>query len=142
MQFVRPSLVLAASLTLFACGSGAAGGGPICTLGQESSPGAVDDPCPQQGTDCANAGGSAFALCTEEGVWAAECTCRLAGGSSGTAVCGNGVREGSEQCDTSDLGGGTCAMSNGAGTLLCDPATCTYDFSMCTNTGVGGSGGG
>lgn len=136
----RLSFVLAGCLVSLGCGSGAAGGGPICTVGEESIPGQVDDPCPQTGTGCSDAGGSAYTVCTPEGIWAPACQCRLAS-SNTQATCGNSVREGSEQCDGNDLGGGTCAMANGAGTLLCDSTTCTYDFSMCTSSGVGGNGG-
>ncbi|MDH5675606.1 MAG: hypothetical protein OEZ06_26015 [Myxococcales bacterium] len=56
--------------------------------------------------------------------------------------CGNAT----ETCDPNDLGGATCdTLGMGEGRLLCDPATCTFDVSMCGsggNTGSGGSGGG
>jgi hypothetical protein len=54
--------------------------------------------------------------------------------SAGWAVCGNGVREGDEQCDGADLGGQTCAsVTSGfvqGGTLACT-ADCKFDTSDC-----------
>ncbi len=49
-------------------------------------------------------------------------------------ACGNGVREGSEECDGADLGGATCQSLHGAsalGTLACG-ALCTFTASSCT----------
>lgn len=62
--------------------------------------------------------------------------------------CGNGVAEGTEQCDGSDLAGATC-VSRGftGGTLSCN-ANCTFNTSSCTSaapvtpSGGGGGGGG
>ena len=50
---------------------------------------------------------------------------------SDAPVCGNGVREGTESCDGSDLGGQTC-QSRGwdAGTLACN-SDCTLNESDC-----------
>ncbi|MGD2115657.1 MAG: hypothetical protein PVG07_11425 [Acidobacteriota bacterium] len=53
--------------------------------------------------------------------------------SCAAAVCGNGVREGGEVCDGTDLGGMTCADfgCTGGGTLACN-ATCDgFDTSGC-----------
>ncbi len=54
------------------------------------------------------------------------------GGAAPPPVCGNGLREGSEQCDGSDLGGQTC-QSQGfpGGTLSCN-GDCTFNTSGCT----------
>jgi hypothetical protein len=50
------------------------------------------------------------------------------------AQCGNGVQEGSEDCDGSDLGGRTCQdLGFTGGTLACGGG-CTFDTSSCTNT--------
>ena len=50
---------------------------------------------------------------------------------SGSAVCGNGVRDGSDQCDGSDLGTGTCVNQGYAsGTLACT-GSCIYNFAGC-----------
>ncbi len=47
-------------------------------------------------------------------------------------TCGNGIREGTESCDGSDLGGQTCQNFGFiAGTLGCT-AGCAFDFSDCT----------
>lgn len=46
------------------------------------------------------------------------------------SVCGDGVREGAEDCDGSSLGGTTCGTFGMAGTLHCD-AGCHYDYSEC-----------
>lgn len=60
-------------------------------------------------------------------------------------VCGNNIREGTEQCDGTDLGGQTCVSRGYAGgTLSCYPAgspnQCTFNVSNC-NFGGGGGGG-
>ncbi|HEX6850737.1 MAG TPA: hypothetical protein VF139_04960, partial [Candidatus Polarisedimenticolaceae bacterium] len=48
------------------------------------------------------------------------------------AVCGNGVREGAEQCDGSDLGGGSCGVIHcGAGTPTCT-SQCTLEYANCS----------
>lgn len=48
------------------------------------------------------------------------------------SVCGNGIIEGSEQCDGANLGGQTCeGLGYFGGSLLCD-ASCNYDVSSCT----------
>jgi len=48
------------------------------------------------------------------------------------ATCGDGVKNGSEQCDEEDLGGATCADLglNPDGVLACN-ANCTFDTSGC-----------
>ncbi len=54
--------------------------------------------------------------------------------TGGGADCGNGTRNGSEECDGSDLGGLECkdvSPSYNGGTLACG-ATCTFDASACT----------
>ena len=47
--------------------------------------------------------------------------------------CGNGVAEGAEECDGTDLRGATCASRPGfaSGPLACS-ASCTYDESACS----------
>ena len=49
------------------------------------------------------------------------------------AQCGNGVREGGEVCDGSDLDGETCASQgcNGGGTLVCSATCGGFDTSGC-----------
>ncbi len=59
-----------------------------------------------------------------------------------SAVCGNGTKEGTEQCDGSDLGGESCVTRGyTGGTLSCD-AGCTFNTSNCTSDDGGGGGGG
>ena len=49
-----------------------------------------------------------------------------------SAVCGNGIIEGSEECDGADLGGASCtAMGCTGGTPTCT-GSCTLDYSSCT----------
>lgn len=67
------------------------------------------------------------------------------GGANGNPpaapVCGNGTIEAPEMCDGANLGGASCAQLGFAGgTLICDPATCSFDDSMCMS-GAGGAGG-
>lgn len=58
------------------------------------------------------------------------------------AVCGNGIIESGEQCDTGNLGISTCQTRGfSAGTLSCNN-NCTFNTSLCTNTSGGGGGGG
>lgn len=61
-------------------------------------------------------------------------------GAKGGGVCGNGVREGGEQCDGADLGGLTCLDRGcGGGTLAC-ATDCTFDTSACSGCPVCGDG--
>lgn len=53
------------------------------------------------------------------------------------AQCGDGVKNGAEQCDTNDFGGASCTTvgSFTGGTLSCS-GTCTYVTTACTSAGV------
>lgn len=54
-------------------------------------------------------------------------------------ICGNNQREGTEQCDGSDLGGESCASLNAPpGSLACTDG-CTFDTSGCTGLCGNGS---
>jgi len=58
------------------------------------------------------------------------------------SVCGNGIKEGGEQCDGSDLGGATCqSLGYSGGTLSCT-SFCNFNISGCTSGSGGGGGGG
>ena len=49
-------------------------------------------------------------------------------------ICGNGIREGTEKCDGTNLGGATCSGVLGVGytgTLKCFSGLCTFDTSLC-----------
>lgn len=54
-------------------------------------------------------------------------------------TCQNGIREGSEECDQTDLGGETCGTkgcSPPGGILSCSIA-CTFNYALCTSGGIG-----
>jgi cysteine-rich repeat protein len=53
------------------------------------------------------------------------------------AACGNGTREGAEQCDGSDRGGYTCDDFCGSGGTLGCKADCTFDLANCHVCGNG-----
>lgn len=52
--------------------------------------------------------------------------------------CGNGVREGAEDCDGNDWRYASCGElpEYSGGTLTCDANTCTFDESQCTMPGL------
>lgn len=151
-------MVAVASLVLVACGGDDAASGPQCMGTQMSTPGQVDDPCPQDNAACLAAGGKAVAKCMGT-QWSTQCDCVVAQptGSVGImsmpstqalAQCGDGVITApSEKCDKTNLNGATCQTLgyNGGGNLLCNPTTCNYDTIMCrmtsTTGGAGTSGG-
>lgn len=55
-------------------------------------------------------------------------------------VCGDGVREGAEKCDLSDLNGKTCLdFDYNSGSLSCD-ADCRFDYTGCVISSSGGGG--
>ncbi len=63
----------------------------------------------------------------------------LSGCAKGT-TCGNGVKDGKDDCDGVDLGGASCAsLGLGAGTLRCTER-CTFDTSGCAANAVCGNG--
>ncbi len=51
--------------------------------------------------------------------------------SGPTAVCGNNVREGGEECDGSDIAGQSCASMNLIGGTLKCAANCKFDAGAC-----------
>ncbi len=109
----------------------------VCRPSDCSSERVCDVEC-EEDDDCAELG-SGYA-CDNGSCRAAESDSTDAGGGDASggespspdAVCGNGVIEGDEQCDGSDLGGERCVtLGYGEGLLTCDPDTCNYDVSMC-----------
>lgn len=55
-------------------------------------------------------------------------------------VCGNGIIEGSEQCDGSALNSQTCVSRGYTGGSLSCASDCTFNTSNCTSGGGGGGG--
>ena len=95
--------------------------------------------------------------CEDSDLGGATCESVVGAGSKGTLVCsskcgldttgcspptscGDGTRDGSDQCDGADLGGATCATvlqrSGATGTLAC-AKNCTFDTSACRSCGDG-----
>ncbi len=65
----------------------------------------------------------------------------MAGCSDDDATCGDGVIEGSEDCDLDQLGGATCAdvVAGSSGTLLCSDQ-CVFNTTGCTTGAECGNG--
>ena len=58
-------------------------------------------------------------------------------GEPDPSVCGDGVQEQEEACDSADLAGSTCQSEGFAGgTARCNP-DCTLDLTLCTQCGNG-----
>ncbi len=58
-------------------------------------------------------------------------------GPTSTAICGNGIVEGGEQCDGTNLNGQSCVSQGcGNGTLSCS-VVCKFNFSLCASFGLG-----
>lgn len=81
--------------------------------------------------------------CQDSQYCSAQDRCELVSSSeegtdgSEPSVCGNGVREGKEECDGYDLGGLSCSdFSYGMGTLYCLPE-CSVFLGACYNCGDG-----
>lgn len=104
--------------------------------------------------DCANDGDSDFCEAVDDGIGshprrdAGSDTSQGGTGATGAegdpSLCGNGRLESGESCDGTDLGGTQCtSLGFSGGSLFCDPVSCTFDDSMCLQTGpgIGGSGG-
>jgi hypothetical protein len=125
------------------CGDGVIEGFEECDGTNLGTPGAT---CPSY-TGIPTATGSVFcnANCTLNGNMCVVPPPMGTGGAGGaTSTCGDGVKNGAEQCDMSDLGGATCRTVLGSlvacGTLKCN-ANCTLDSSACTLAcGQGGTG--
>ncbi len=60
--------------------------------------------------------------------------------SSSGQSCGNGVIEGTEECDGSDLNGQTCQDRGFAGGVLGCTSSCTFDVSQCSGENLCGNG--
>jgi hypothetical protein len=79
-------------------------------------------------------------LCVDVGFTDGEVRCseQCTLDTSGCFTCGNGVREGLEDCDGEDLAGGTCttAVGQSSGVLRCT-SQCRWDPSDCATCGNG-----
>jgi hypothetical protein len=101
------------------CGDGVADGDEEC------------DGSDLDGESCAGMGGDGTLTCK------ADCTLELCdctwGGAPPTCVpadCGNGVVDGDEECDGTDLDGQTCESLGGVGTVSCTD-DCTLETCAC-----------
>jgi hypothetical protein len=130
--------------------SGASGAGGAGTCGDGIKSGNEQCDKTDVGTSsCTTALGSpatgnlgCFANCTLD---TSQCMLGTGTGGAGGTSCGDGTKNGVEQCDKTDLGGSTCATVLGdpgaTGSLACF-ANCTFNAGACMlSMGTGGSGG-
>ncbi|MGM0596439.1 MAG: hypothetical protein ACQES9_05305 [Myxococcota bacterium] len=108
-------------------------GGPVCGDGIIEGD-EVCDTTNLAGEDCESQGFDTGVLACAE-----DCSAFDTSGCSGTGpVCNNGIIEGDEVCDGTNLGGSTCESENYAGgTLSCSPDCTSFDYSQCTSCGNG-----
>jgi hypothetical protein len=64
----------------------------------------------------------------------------VTGAAPQAGECGNGIREGAEECDGIDLGGAVCSSRGCSGGTLGCLGDCTFDLSLCTGCPVCGNG--
>lgn len=162
MRVIGVVSVVCCFVGVVGCGDDDSGFEDSCTAGAKSTPGAMNDPCPQTDPKCPAAMYMAVASCGMDGKWAKDaagsimCACIARGGvamMSGTGgapaamtppkpVCGNGKVEAPEQCEAANLNNATCtSLMMGVGVLSCNKTTCMYDTSMCGKAMSGGMGG-
>lgn len=132
---------------LAACGSDSG------SSGSSRNGATTGDPCPSANkTDACQCDDGRTGAKTCDGAtltWGA-CECAdpapagAGGGTTTTAQCGNGIIEGTEMCDGTNLNGETCASATmgtmSTGTLRC--SSCMFDTTGCTGAGAGGAAGG
>ena len=151
----NPTL-LTATLPGYASCASMAGTGAVCARcgGSAASRQNCPDPCGDGSAytlagEVCDGGDFNGASCATEGFASGTLACNATCDGLDTAgcvaapvdVCGDGVRTGSEDCDTSDLNGASC-VSRGytAGLLLCAD-NCTFDEVFCNQCGDGNIGG-
>lgn len=93
---------------------------PVC--------GDADDVCASGATQaCTTAAGySGTQSCLSD--------CTGWGSCSSTQSCGDGTKNGNEQCDGSDVGTASCATQGFTGGTLSCTSSCLFDTSLCTTT--------
>jgi len=110
----------------FECGTG-----PTCG-NNTAETGETCDGTDLNGASCTDfgfTGGTLACNSTCDGYDTSGCT------TSTGPVCGNGIIETGEDCDSGNLGGATCSsLGFSGGTLSCS-SSCTYDTSACTSGG-------
>jgi hypothetical protein len=149
MRLFRSFLLVVA---VAACGGRTETGDPAGTAGTAGAAGTSGT-----GGRNGNTGGSGGSVCENPVTCYELCTCRGnssdvclgqctgdGGAGGGRPYCGNGILEGNEVCDGTNLAGNTCgSVTFGArpyGFLSC--TFCNFDMTNCTGFPSGGAGGG
>lgn len=140
-------LILGATLGLLGCDNNSSGSSPfvcgdgVCNGNEDGTTCPEDcycgnDVCEEDETptdcseDCAVCGdGECHEPAEDCGTCAEDC--------GECAVCGNGLIEGDEECDATDLGGQTCADAGFSGGDLACTEECLLDTTSCFNTECG-----
>ena len=106
------------------CGDGMLSMAELCDGGQLGG-----ETCQSQGY-----GGGALAC-------ASDCNALDTSACTPLPSCGDGVRNGAEQCDGADLAGSSCeALGFDFGVLSCNAGACTYNTASCEYLDCGGMG--
>ncbi len=123
------ALLLLASLSVSACGGGGGGGGPAPARCGDCAvdPGEACDGADLAGQTCAGLGAGFVG-----GSLACDATCALVTTAcTRPPACGDGVANGGEACDGSDLKGQTCTGLGFAGGALTCTGACALDTAAC-----------
>jgi hypothetical protein len=153
----RRGLILVAMFSVW-LGVAGCGTSSECTPGQQSTPGAVGDPCDQTNQQCLALQGRGIALCMPDGAFG-QCVCTYGQQGQGqvgvppvtpptggvppvttpvttppaaAAACGNNLLETGEACERGSPVTLTCESMLGPGArglVMC--VSCKFDFSMC-----------
>ncbi len=102
-----------------------------CMSTEQCGNGIVDD---AEGCDCGTDSATQNPRCTGPNAAEPTAECTLA---CQNRECGDGIKNGLEDCDATDLAGATCqAIGLSGGTLACS-GTCRYDIASCERCGDG-----